>query len=221
MDVIKRSLKGKLEQTAPLLFDDLKKIIDIIDIEIDKNFQKLINHRDKAIILVGWFGAYRRSEIVGLSVENIEFNEDGMSIKMDKSKTDPEGNLEAKGIVKSEDPQSTYCPVNACKKWLQFSEIRTGNIFRQIDTSNKIYHNDLGDKSISLIIKNWATKAMISNDKLSGHSFRAGFATELARSGASETEIMKTTQHKSADMVRRYIRDAETMKTAAKKYLKF
>ena len=62
---------------------------------------------------------------------------------------------------------------------------------------------------------------MISNDKLSGHSFRAGFATELARSGASETEIMKTTQHKSADMVRRYIRDAETMKTAAKKYLKF
>ena len=221
MDVIKRSLKGKLEQTAPLLFDDLKKIIDIIDIEIDKNFQKLINHRDKAIILVGWFGAYRRSEIVGLSVENIEFNEDGMSIKMDKSKTDQEGNLEAKGIAKSEDPESTYCPVNACKKWLQFSEIRTGNIFRQIDTSNKIYHNDLSDKSISLIIKNWATKAMISNDKLSGHSFRAGFATELARSGASETEIMKTTQHKSADMVRRYIRDAETMKTAAKKYLKF
>ena len=140
---------------------------------------------------------------------------------MDKSKTDQEGNLEAKGIAKSEDPQSTYCPVNACKKWLQFSEIRTGNIFRQIDTSNKIYHNDLSDKSISLIIKNWATKAMISNDKLSGHSFRAGFATELARSGASETEIMKTTQHKSADMVRRYIRDAETMKTAAKKYLKF
>ena len=221
MDVIKRSLKGKLEQTAPLLFDDLKKIIDIIDIEIDKNFQKLINYRDKAIILVGWFGAYRRSEIVGLSVENIEFNEDGMSIKMDKSKTDQEGNLEAKGIAKSEDSQSTYCPVNACKKWLQFSEIRTGNIFRQIDTSNKIYHNDLSDKSISLIIKNWATKAMISNDKLSGHSFRAGFATELARSGASETEIMKTTQHKSADMVRRYIRDAETMKTAAKKYLKF
>ena len=221
MDVIKRSLKGKLEQTSPLLLNDLKKIIDIIDIEIDKNTNKLINYRDKSIILIGWFGAFRRSEIVNLKVENIDFNEMGMSIKMDKSKTDQEGNLEAKGIEKSEDWQSTYCPVNSYKKWLQFSDIRSGKIFRQIDTSNRIYHDDLSDKSISLIINNWATKAMISDDKLSGHSFRAGFATELAKMGASETEIMKTTQHKSADMVRRYIRDAETMKTAAKKYLKF
>ena len=85
MDVIKRSLKGKLEQTAPLLFDDLKKIIDIIDIEIDTNFQKLINHRDKAIILVGWFGAYRRSEIVGLSVENIEFNDHSLLFYKDRT----------------------------------------------------------------------------------------------------------------------------------------
>ena len=221
MNVIKRSLKGKLEQTSPLLFEDLKKIIDVIDEEILKNPSRLINYRDKCIILIGWFGAFRRSELVNLKIENIEINNQGLSIKMDKSKTDQEGKLEAKGIEKSDSPNSPYCPVNSYAKWLHLSSIRNGLIFRQIDTSNRIFHEDLSDKSISLIIKNWARKSLISDNKLSGHSFRAGYATELAKAGASETEIMKTTQHKSADMVRRYIRDAETMRTAAKKYLKF
>lgn len=221
MKSIKRNLKGKLEQTAPLLFDDLKKIIDLIDIEIENNSKKLINFRDKAIILIGWFGAFRRSEIVGLRVENIEINPQGISIKLDKSKTDQEGVLEAKGIEKVEYLENLpYCPVKSFTNWLNLSGIRSGKIFRQIDTSNKIVHDDLSDKAISLIIKNWAGKALVSNNKLSGHSFRAGFATELAKRGATESEIMKTTQHKSPDMVRKYIRDSETMKTAAKKYMK-
>ena len=221
MNSIKRNLKGKLEQTSPLLFDDLKKIIDFIDSEIDKNTKKLINYRDKAIILIGWFGAFRRSELVGLNIENIEINSQGLSIKMEKSKTDQEGNLEAKGIERSEFLENrSYCPVISYTNWLNLSGIRSGKIFRQIDTSNRIVHDDLSDKAISLIIKNWAKKALISSNKLSGHSFRAGFATELAKRGATETEIMKTTQHKSPDMVRKYIRDAETMKTPAKKYLK-
>ena len=221
MDTIKRSLKGKLEQTAPLLFIDLVKIIDFIDEEIKKNSQKLINYRDKSIILIGWFGAYRRSELVGLNIENIEINSEGLSIKMEKSKTDQEGVLEAKGIEKLENLKNrSYCPAFSYTNWLNLSGIRSGKIFRQIDTSNRIVHDDLSDKAISLIIKNWAKKALISKDKLSGHSFRAGFATELAKRGATETEIMKTTQHKSPDMVRKYIRDANTMKTPAKKYLK-
>ena len=141
---------------------------------------------------------------------------------MDKSKTDQEGVLEAKGIEKVEYLENLpYCPVKSFTNWLNLSGIRSGKIFRQIDTSNKIVHDDLSDKAISLIIKNWAGKALISNNKLSGHSFRAVFATELAKRGATESEIMKTTQHKSPDMVRKYIRDSETMKTAAKKYMKF
>ena len=119
MDSIKRNLKGKLEQTAPLLFDDLKKIIDKIDYEIEKNPKKLINYRDKTIILIGWFGAFRRSEIVSLNIQNIELNTYGISIKLDKSKTDQEGNLDAKGIEKVENLENLpYCAVKSYLKWL-------------------------------------------------------------------------------------------------------
>jgi len=221
MDSIKRNLKNQLEQTPPLLFDDLKKIIDEIDREIRQNPQKKINYRDKAIILIGWFGAFRRSELVNLKYENVILEENGLIIKMTKSKTDQEGNLEPKGLEKSSNLNSPYCPYYNYLVWLNESKIVSGKIFRHIDTSNIINHESLSDKAIALIIKNRALKSGIENNKLSGHSFRAGFATELARQGATESEIMKTTQHKSADMVRRYIRDAEVLNTAAKKYIKF
>jgi len=221
MDSIKRNLKNNLEQTSPLLFDDLKKIIDEIDKEISQNGFKKINYRDKAIILIGWFGAFRRSELVNLEYENIALTENGLIIKMNKSKTDQEGKLEPKGLERSSNKNSPYCPYYNYLIWINESKISSGKIFRHIDTSNSINHESLSDKAIALIIKNRALKAGIPNEKLSGHSFRAGFATELAKKGATESEIMKTTQHKSADMVRRYIRDAEILKTAAKKYIKF
>ena len=170
---------------------------------------------------MGWFGAFRRSELVNLSYENIDITENGLIIKMNKSKTDQEGNLEPKGLEKSNNINSPYCPYYNYLIWLNVSKIIKGKIFRHIDTSNIINHENLSDKAIALIIKNRSLKAGIENNKLSGHSFRAGFATELAKQGATESEIMKTTQHKSADMVRRYIRDAEILKTPAKKYIKF
>ena len=221
MDSIKRNLKNNLEQTSPLLFDDLKKIVDEIDRDISINPLKKINYRDKAIILIGWFGAFRRSELVDLNYDNVTLTENGLIIKMNKSKTDQEGKLEPKGLEKSSNDNSPYCPYYNYLIWINESKISNGKIFRHIDTSNSINHESLSDKAIALIIKNRAMKAGISNNKLSGHSFRAGFATELAKKGATESEIMKTTQHKSADMVRRYIRDAEVLKTAAKKYIKF
>ena len=221
MDSIKRNLKNQLEQTSPLLFDDLKKIINEINNNILKDPLKKINYRDKAIILIGWFGAFRRSELVNLDYENVKIVNEGLIIKMTKSKTDQEGNLEPKGLERSDDMNSPYCPYQSYLFWLNESKISSGKIFRHIDTSNQINHESLSDKAIALIIKSRSLKAGIENNKLSGHSFRAGYATELAKQGATESEIMKTTQHKSADMVRRYIRDAQVLNTAVKKYIKF
>ena len=126
MDSIKRNLKNKLEQTSPLLFDDLKKIIDKIDENIETNPNKKNNYRDKAILLMGWFGAFRRSELVNLSYENIDITENGLIIKMNKSKTDQEGNLEPKGLEKSNNINSPYCPYYNYLIWLNVSKITKG-----------------------------------------------------------------------------------------------
>ena len=216
---IKRNFGTKPNSSQALLIDDVKKIIDNIDGEekiiLNKNKSAARNYRDKALILIGFLGGFRRSELINLDYEDIERDLEGLKIIIRKSKTDQRGTgSHTKGIRKSQ-IGSKYCPVVNYENWIKISGIISGKVFRQIDRSNKIL-DKLSDRAVALILKWRAEKAGINSLKLAGHSMRSGIATSLAKEGATENEIKKITGHRSNTMVQRYIQDAEIFDNATK-----
>ena len=211
---IKRNFGTKPESSHALSINDIKKIINFIDLSND-NKSITRNLRDKALILIGFLGGFRRSELINLEYEDIERDLEGLKITIRKSKTDQKGSgMHKKGIRKSA-MGDKYCPVSNYDNWIKISGIKTGKIFRQIDRSNKIL-DKLSDKSVALILKWRAEKAGIDNLKLAGHSMRSGIATALAKEGVTENDIKKITGHRSSQMVQRYIQDAEIFDNATK-----
>lgn len=216
--LLKKREKNIPQKAPPLLLDDLKKIIDQINKDIYLEKSKLIHYRDKALICLAWFGAFRRSEVAEMEIRNITIHENqGLEIFLDKSKTDQEGKKIPRALNKSNDPKSNYCPMKNYKEWIDISGISEGKVFRQINKSNSINYENLSDKSVSEILKYRAIKANVNINKLSGHSFRSGLVTELLKSGATESEIMEITQHSSIEMVREYKREVNLFDTAVKR----
>ncbi len=213
---IKR-LKGSSQKgKKPLLINELKKIIDVINNENEPDIKKL---RNKAILLIGFSGGFRRNELVSLNLEDIEFVFEGLKITLNRSKTDQFGEGFVKGIPHFEN--SLYCPVTNLKRWLNISKIKKGPIFTRFSRGSKLTDTRLTDQSVALIIKNYLLKAGIDNKNYSGHSLRSGFATSAAEAGAEERSIMAMTGHKSVDMVRRYIKEANIFKNNALNKVKF
>ena len=186
--------KGK----KPLLISNLKLLINVLN-EKQKNIDKKL--RDKAILLVGFSGGFRRSELVNLEYDDIEFVTEGVKIFIKRSKTDQSGEGITKGIPYFNN--EIYCPVRALKNWLDHINLTNGKIFK------------ISDKSIALIIKKYANLANLDSNKYAGHSLRSGFATSAAEAGAEERSIMAMTGHKSTEMVRRYIKEANLFKNNA------
>jgi site-specific recombinase XerD len=214
---IKRNFGTKPDSSQALSIKDIKKIIDKIDEKNDesKNSSKKRDYRDKTLILIGFLGGFRRSELINLNYEDIEMDLEGLKITIIKSKTDQRGSgSHIKGILKSK-VGNKYCPVFNYENWIKISGIKSGKIFRQIDRSNKIL-DKLSDRAVALILKWRANKAGMNNSKLAGHSMRSGIATSLAKKGVNENEIKKITGHKSTQMVQRYIQDAEVFNNATK-----
>ncbi len=181
----------------PLLINDLKLIIDVIN-EEKKEIKK---YQDKALILIGFAGGFRRSELVGLDYEDIDFVMEGVKITIKKSKTDQTGIGMIKAIPYFENQD--YCPVLSLKEWINLSKIKNGKIFK------------ISDKSVALKIKKYALLAGLNHHKYAGHSLRSGFATSTAEIGADERSIMAMTGHKTTQMVRRYIQEANLFKNNA------
>ncbi len=207
---IKR-LKGSLQiGKKPLLINHLKQIINVIDKENIDDIKKL---RDKSIVLIGFGGGFRRSEIVAINFEDLEFVEEGLKITIKKSKTDQFGEGMIKGLPYFGNEK--YCPVANLKKWLEISEIRSGPIFKRFAKGLKLKDKRLSDQSIVILLKYYLNLAGIDNSKFAGHSLRSGFATAAAESGADERSIMAMTGHKTTQMVRRYIKEANIFKNNA------
>ena len=203
--------KGTIQKgKKPLLINDLKQIINVINKEKEPDLKKL---RNKAILLIGFSGGFRRNEIVSLDLEDIEFVFEGVKIRVKKSKTDQFGQGMIKGIPHFEN--SIYCPVTTLRRWLNTSKIKDGPIFVKFSKGSKITKRRLTDQSIALIIKDYLIKAGIDSRNYSGHSLRSGFATSAAESGAEERSIMAMTGHKTTQMVRRYIQEANLFKNNA------
>ena len=194
---IKR-VKGSYQKAKkPILINELKSIINVID----KDQNEKIRAKNRALILIGFAGGFRRSELVAILFEDIDFVPEGVKIFIKRSKTDQSGEGMTKGIPYFSN--SDYCPVISLKNWLEKSEIKSGKIF------------DMSDKSVALTIKKYTAIAGLDSNKYSGHSLRSGFATSAAELGAEERSIMAMTGHKTTQMVRRYIQEANLFKNNA------
>jgi len=198
--------KGK----KPILINDLKLLIDVID---KVNKEKIMRARDRSIILIGFSGGFRRNEIVSLDFDDLDFVSEGLKINLKRSKTDQYGEGSVKGLPYFDNSQ--YCPVLSVKKWIEISNIDSGPLFRRFSKGSKLTDNRLTDQTVALLIKKYLNLAGIDSKNYSGHSLRSGFATSAAESGAEERSIMAMTGHKSTQMVRRYIREANLFKNNA------
>ena len=197
---IKRTLGSRQKAKKPILINDLKLIIKAI------NKEKI---RDKALILVGFAGGFRRSELVNINNEDIEFVPEGVKILIKRSKTDQSGEGSVKAIPYFDNQE--FCPVITLKDYIKnnFTNDYKGKIFK------------ISDKSVALIIKRYANKAGLDSSRYAGHSLRSGFATTAAEFGAEERNIMAMTGHKTTQMVRRYIQEANLFKNNALNKIKF
>ena len=195
---IKRVKGSNQKAKKPILINDLKTIIDAIDKQKIKENRK---KRDKALILVGFAGGFRRSELVAIENEDVDFVREGVKIFVKRSKTDQSGEGMTKAIPSFDNVN--YCPVIHLQDWLFLQKNKKGKVF------------PISDRSVALIIKKYANLAGLDGNKYAGHSLRSGFATSTAESGAEERHIMTMTGHKTTQMVRRYIQEANLFKNNA------
>ena len=203
--------KGSVQKgKKPLLINNLKQIINAIDKVKNEEIKKL---RDRSIILIGFSGGFRRNEIVSLDYEDLDFVPEGLKVSLKRSKTDQFGEGLVKGLPYFDNSQ--YCPVVSIKNWIEISKINSGPLFRRFTKGSKLSDNRLSDQTVALLIKDYLKIAGIESSYYSGHSLRSGFATSAAESGAEERSIMAMTGHKSTEMVRRYIKEANLFKNNA------
>lgn len=200
-----RRTTGKPQRRAtPILRDDLFMLLS--------QMRGLKGIRDQALLLIGFAGAFRRAELVGLDVSDLQFVTEGLLIHLRRSKTDQIG--EGRNIA-IPFGRTSACPVKALQQWIEASSITHGPIFRSVSKSGVVSGSRLSDQSVSLIVKSYANGIGLPPEKYSGHSLRAGLVTSAAKAGVSLTKIQEQTGHRSIAVLTRYIRDAQVFENNA------
>ncbi|SMO58312.1 site-specific integrase [Melghirimyces algeriensis] len=197
---IRRTKGVKEEGKDPILVEDLRQMVEMLP-------DTLTGKRDRALLLIGFSGGFRRSELVSINREDIQTVQRGMVVNLRRSKTDQEGRGEKVGIPRGSRPET--CPLRSLEDWLTTAGITEGPIFRPINRYGQVRNRRLTDRSVALIVKKAVESIGLDPKRFAGHSLRAGIATSAAMAGKDERAIMKQTRHKSTNMVRRYIRDGE------------
>jgi integrase len=198
MTGIRREKGTAQEGKAPALTRELRAMVATLP-------ASLRGRRDRAVLLLGFAGAFRRSELVALDVEDLTWSDEGLVVLVRRSKTDQEGAGRQVGIPYGSRPET--CPVRAVHAWLADSGLTTGPLFRRIDRHEHLGRSRLADKTVARTVKAAAQAAGLDPQRYAGHSLRAGLATSAAQAGVAERVIMAQTGHKSLPMVRKYIRD--------------
>jgi integrase len=196
---MRRTLHTAVKGKDALLDQDLRAIVGELD-------EFLRDIRDRALLLIGFAGAFRRSELVGIQVEHVSHVSEGLVISIPKSKTDQKGQGREVAIPFGAHPET--CPVQALKEWITKGKITKGPVFRSISRHGHVSDRALTPTAVALLIKERAATAGLEAGKFAGHSLRAGFATSAALGGAPEWAIMKQTGHRSRAMLDRYVRPA-------------
>jgi len=198
MKGIRRTMGTAAAQKAAALIEDIRAMVEATD-------AGAIGLRDRALILLGFAGAFRRSELVGLDVDDCVFSKDGLTVTLRRSKTDQDGTGRKVGIPYGSNPET--CPVRTVQSWIEQAGITAGPLCRGMNRHGQIQPGRLSGIDIARVVKKLAKRAGLDPAKYAGHSLRAGHATAAAIAGASERSIMNQTGHRSVQMVRRYIRD--------------
>ena len=185
-------------QKAPALIADVRAMVESVD-------SGLLGARDRALILLGFSGAFRRSELTSLNLEDCQFSRDGLTINLRRSKTDQDGLGRLVGVPYGSTPAT--CPVRNLQTWIEQGAITTGPLFRSVNRPSGVKTGRLPGRDVARVIKKLAVRVGLDATKYAGHSLRSGHATAAAIAGASEKSIMDQTGHRSVLMVRRYIRD--------------
>jgi len=203
---IRRSMGVGQTQKAPAEVEAIRAMVEALT-------PGLLGVRDRALILLGFAGAFRRSELVALDVDDLVFERGGIAVTIRRSKTDQEGAGRKIGIPFGSNPST--CPVRAAQDWIEIAGISSGPLFRGVDRHSRISPGRLADKSVALIVKRCAQATGLDPALYAGHSLRSGLATSAARAGVSERAIARQTGHKSMAMLRRYIREGELFRENA------
>jgi len=192
-----RREKGTAQDTvAPITLDVLRRMVWTLP-------DGLLGIRDRALLLVGFAGALRRSELVSIGVGDLAFVEQGVIITLRRSKTDQEAAGREVGVPRG---TTEFCPVAALESWLEQSGITEGAVFRRVDRHGRLGDQQLSNRAVAIVIKRAAERVGLEPKDYSGHSLRAGFATTAAAMGVSERAIMDQTGHRSVMTARKYIR---------------
>ena len=203
--MVKRTLAGirREKGTAPhqkaaLLVDDLRRMVAPLG-------DSLLDRRDRALLLLGFAAALRRSELVGLRCNDVRFEEEGLVLTLRRSKTNQEGRLEKIAVAYGSDAGT--CPVRALRAWLAAAGLIEGPLFVGLTPQGGLRETALGDRMVAHVVKRRCKSAGINPDKVAGHSLRRGFATSAARAHKSDRSIKRHGRWKSAAMLERYIED--------------
>lgn len=195
-------LKGTVQKgKTPIYWEEIEEMIHRMDLS---SLQAL---RDRAVLLLGFMGAFRRSELAGLDVEDIRKYPQGIVVTIRHSKTDQTSAGQQIGIPYLS--HSSMDCIHALQEWLTAAGITSGPLFRSFLKNGKASSRRLSDKSINLIVKKYAASIGLNPEMYGAHSLRHGFATYAALQGVEERLIMKQTRHRSVEMVRRYINEAD------------
>lgn len=203
---LRRELGVAPVRKRPVLVDDLKEILKQIP-------DSLLGTRDRALLLLGFTGAFRRSELVGLDIEDIETVRDGIVVNIRHSKTDQEGQGRKLGIPQG--IEEATCPVHAITRWCMAAQLTAGALFRPVNRHGSVLEGRLSGEGVAIVVKRYLEKAGYDPAQFAGHSLRAGLATSAAAAGKSERAIMNQTGHRSVTTVRRYIRDGNLFRENA------
>jgi site-specific recombinase XerD len=201
---LRRSEGKPQRQVAPVLREDLFLMLD--------QMRGIKGTRDRALLLVGFAAALRRSELVGVNVEDLLFCKEGVLVNLPRSKTDQVGDGRKIAIPFG---RTSACPVKAVIRWMEVAAINTGAVFRSINKAGVVSPSRLTDQSVALIVKDYARALGLPADAYSGHSLRAGLVTSAAKAGVSLVKIQQQTGHRSVSMLTRYIRDAQVFENNA------
>ncbi|MFH0980439.1 MAG: site-specific integrase [Planctomycetota bacterium] len=203
---IRRRLGVAPVQKAPLLVNDLRRAVESLP-------DSLIGKRDRLLLLLGFAGAFRRSELVSLDVDDIKVTENGVEVRLRRSKTDQEGKGMLKGIPYGSN--LVTCPVRAYRAWVEAAAIENGPVFRRLDRHGNLLPGRLSGRGVARVVKRAVSAAGLDPDCFSGHSLRAGLATSAARAGKTDRVIMRQTGHRSRATLDRYVREADLFRENA------
>lgn len=203
---VRRTLGTAQRQVRPITVPELRRMVEGLGPDS-------AGCRDRALLLLGFAGALRRSELVGLDVADLTEGPDGLTVLLRRSKTDQEGAGRTVGVPYGTNPVT--CPVTAWRAWLEISGIEEGPAFRSVDRHGRIGATRLTAQAVALVLKRRAARAGLDPGEVAGHSLRAGLATSAAAAGVPERVIADQTGHRGTAMLRRYIREGSLFRENA------